>query len=50
MAYRGDSVDALIKIYRARIGGSDHDPAACEYLAAGRHERAAVSCLCHPDW
>src|SRR5674476_295446 len=35
MAYRGDSVDALIKIYGARIGGPDHDPTACEYLAAG---------------
>ena len=49
MAYRGDSVDALIKIYGARIGGPDHDPTACDYLAAGRHERAAVSCLCHAD-
>jgi hypothetical protein len=26
MAYRGDSVDALIKTYGARIGGPDHDP------------------------
>ncbi|HZY01698.1 MAG TPA: hypothetical protein VFE92_19750, partial [Dermatophilaceae bacterium] len=39
MAYRGDSVDALIKIYGARIGGPDHDPTACEYLAAGRHRK-----------
>ena len=49
MAYRGGSVDALIKTVGAHIGGPDHDPTACEYLAAGRHEGAAVSCLCHAD-